>query len=295
MPIIISDSLVVSQEQEFDADNPVIGWETLITAGSVRSGLVNDPDTSADNTDWPASNLANPSTAARWQADAEGSDVFLEVTLDGLNDVDYLAFAKHNLGTERFSLQVFGATGRDANDDPVYFSLTQDFILENDNAVLVRFETGSYIAIKLMLTITNSGETENPRIAVMYVGKLLVCERKLQVAFTPITMGRHSNVLSGRSEDGQFLGRVITSQWLETSANFAFMSPDWYREFFDEFVENAQTEPFFFAWAPVSYPYEVGYVWLTGDATPSISHSAPNISGTGLGLMSVTLNMQGVA
>jgi hypothetical protein len=44
--------------------------------------------------------------------------------------------------------------------------------------------------------------------------------------------------------------------------------------------------PFFFAWRPDAYPYEVGYCWLTNDPQPS--NALPN------GMMSVSLEMAGV-
>jgi hypothetical protein len=288
MPVIISDSLSVSAVQTFDADNPLIGYEQLVLAANVTSGTPSDPDTSVDEDGFPASNVAGPETDAAWLADTAVGDVQLEIAFDGLNPIDYIGIASHNLGTARRACQLFGATSEDGSGDPIYSSISQEFMPADDLAILVRVEEANYIAVKLVMTDSQAGEGDAPQVAVIYAGKLLVMERKIQVSFTPITMGRNDEVLSGRSENGKFLGRIITSSWLECSVNFQALSPDWYREFVEPFVINARTEPFFFAWAPVSYPDEVGYAWFNDDVMPTITDPA-------LKILSLTLKLQGIA
>lgn len=291
MPIVISSSLVISHEDLLDDDNPVFLWENLITAALLSSGLVASPTTSVDDADHPVANLANGTTNQYWQANTNSDNIFIQAAFDGLNPIDALGIAVHNLGTGSWSLKIYGATALDINEDPVYSAITDDFLLADDAPVIVRFTEANYIALKVEMTDTQSGAAEAPLIAVMYAGKLLVSQRKLQVSFTPITLGRKTEALNGRSENGKFLGRIITSAWVETAANIAFLTPAWYRTYFRPFVLSAQQNPFFFAWAPVSFPDEVGYAWLTNDAIPAITHSG---KATEAQFMAITLQMQGV-
>jgi len=164
--------------------------------------------------------------------------------------------------------------------------LVQPTIPANNTPLVIRFEPGFYLGIEVVAEAPAS-DTEAGYAAVLYVGKLLVIQRKLQVSFTPITMGRRSEIIGQRSERGQFLGRSIVGAWLESNANIRFMTAEWYREHMDEFIEASETTPFFFAWAPVSYPTEVGFAWAMEIPQPEIFDPSE--------LIGVTIQMQGIA
>lgn len=114
---------------------------------------------------------------------------------------------------------------------------------------------------------------EVPRIAVLYVGKLLVLERSVRIdtPHTPINMGRKSDISTGRSENGKFLGRTVLGQWNESQADFAFFTSEWYRTYFQPFVDATDEIPFFFAWSPQDHPEDTGYVWMTEDPRDEIN------------------------
>lgn len=285
MTVVISDSLILVPGADFDADNPVIGWNNLVDVGNVSSGAVAD-DAAIEDIDYPTVNLANQSTYQRFQQALGGEDFWIQVTLDGDTDVDYLAVAGHNFGSKARALRVWGAIDFDINGDPDFTELTQELIVDDNSPLLFRFTPAPYIALRLYVLSSTEASDDIAYAAVLHVGKLLVLERKLQVTFTPLKYGRRSEVLSNRSERGHFLGRTLIGTWVETSASIMYLSPDWYREHMDPFVKAAQTEPFFFAWAPLSYPKEVGYAWLMGEAEPVIH--------TPVGHIQITLQMQGV-
>lgn len=290
MAVIISDDLVISQVQEFDADNPLIGWQTLLTPSLIEAGLLNNLNEDPTDTDFPAANMAAGTTESRWQINEANlsDDIALTFVLDGLQEVDYFAIAAHNLGTNQRAVRIYGTT--DASPlTGTYTALAQEVILADDSALLFRFEPGNYTGLRFIMQ-TSYLDTEELYISVAYAGKLLVMERKILVAYTPITLGRRPTIMNNRSENGKYLGRIVTSEWLESAANFGFMTSGWYREFMDPFVEASQTTPFFFAWAPVSYPFEVGYAWLQNPAIPEIS----NAVGDGDHLIRIMLDMQGI-
>lgn len=173
-----------------------------------------------------------------------------------------------------------------AFDNPNYLPIVQPFIPANDTPLLIRFQLAFYTNIKVVAEAPET-DTDPGYASVLFVGALLVVERKLQVSFTPLPMGRKSEIVGHRAEKGHFLGRTIVGAWVESSANIRFMSPDWYRENMDDFIAECETEPFFFAWAPISYPREVGYAWTMEVPVPEITHET--------NLMGITLNMQGIS
>lgn len=290
MPVIISDELVLSQVQDFDPDNPIIGWVNYVTPSLTSAVFANNPTVDASDVDFPAANMAADTTDTRWEA--PDSVVFEDIDLifqfDGLRPIDYLAFAVHNLGTNQRALRVFGAT-TSVGGNPVYTALAQEVILADDSPVLFRFAEANYTHIKLALK-SSYIDTEDPYVSVVFVGKLLVIERKIQVAFTPINYGRRPRIQNARSENGKFLGRTVLSEWRESTASIAYLSSDWYRDELDEFVAASQTETFFFAWAPISYPLEIGYAWMTNEPAPEIFQSLED----GGHIIRIGFEMQGV-
>lgn len=286
MTIIISDTLVPSQDDaQFDADNPVIGWHNVVNIGNIRAAEIGTgADVEDDN--HPATMMANSNTYQRFQQAVGGKSFYIEIEPNELDDIDYVAIAGHNWGTLAREVSIWGATERDTNDDFIFNQLVQEVIPIDDTPLIFRFTPAPYLALRIHVVATLTGIDDIAYAAVVYAGKLLILERKIQVSFVPLIYGRRSNVTNARSERGNFLGRLLTGEWLETSATFMWLSPDWYRTYMDEFLKQAQTNPFFFAWAPISYPKETGFAWLTDVAEPVI-HSPT-------GHIQVTLNMQGI-
>jgi len=287
--IVISESLVLSAtDADFDTDNPLILWDNKVSTSNIRSADVATGVAVVEDPSYPTINMANPSTGGLnyFKQLSAGQSIFFEwMDVNNDEDIDCLAVAGHNFGDGLRVLQVYAATTVDGSGDPVYATVTQDVVVANNWPLMFRFTADVYIAVKLVMTA--SGTSDKVRAAVLSVGKLLICERKVQATFTPLPYGRKRQVTSGMSESGQFLGRNVVGQKVETSCTLAFMSPDWYRDNFEPFADASGTATFFFAWAPVSYPLEVGYAWLMNDAIPQISHTYPE-------LFQITLDMQGI-
>lgn len=164
---------------------------------------------------------------------------------------------------------------------------SEQITIDDDDPVIIRFEPA--VLTGLRLKIVTAGESDTPpEIGAMYVGKLLVVERsiKVDVDHVPLRMGRKTKVVSGMSESGNFLGRVVLHETKQSTAEFAHITPDWYRTNFDPFVVNAQSYPFFFAWNPAEYPEDVNYAWLVNDPEPEVAPPTRR--------MSVELDMRGI-
>src|SRR4051812_19814076 len=98
MGIVISNNFVLTQpDSRFPVtlDHPLIGWHNLVTATNIVA------DTSATN--YPASNLANPATHLEWRAN-DTTEQYLTITTGYVDEIDYLAVARHNFGSEQITV-----------------------------------------------------------------------------------------------------------------------------------------------------------------------------------------------
>ena len=251
MSIILSRDIVLTDASVEDPNAGHIGYHTLLTFSNVTAD--------SEETENPARNLANVATNLFWRS-LSNSEQYLTVA-PGLNaGIDYVGFANHNFGSGGISYQVQGS------DDGVDWEDIGDLIIPDGDGPHMQIFP---LTVKLFyrIKLTPSGLIV-PRAAVIYLGKCLVLQRRTYVGHTPITMGRDSKFSTNISESGQFLGRVVKSESLNTALNLKNLTPEWYRTYFDPFAKSAATRPFFWAWRPVDYPLEVGYCWTTDDIVP---------------------------
>jgi hypothetical protein len=267
--IHISSSVVLGPLGDpVDGRNPRIGWHNLVTAENVSA------DEQADGE--PAVNLANPATYLRWRGTTT-DEQSVQVTLSAAADVNYVAIAKHNLGSSGATIQFQSSTDGSTWDD-----VTSAIVLNTDYVVIYEFDTVFAQYFRLLIT----PGSEPPSIAVLYIGEILVLQRRIYVGHTPLPYGRKTTMSNGRSESGEFLGRVLRRQFLESSVDMQNLTPTWYRQYFEPFVEAAKTQPFFWCWRPSSYPNECGYAWLVDDVKMQNARSN--------GMVSASFSMQGV-
>lgn len=269
--IVISDDVVLSptlQAQGIDGRNPRIGWHNLVTQSNVTA------DGSA--TDHPVSYIGNPATYLYWKG-ANSDAQTVSVSLSSAKTVNYMALARHNLGTSGAEYVIESST-----DGNTWTELTDARVLPNDHSLIHEFE--DTFASHFRISIGSGSRA--PEIGVMYLGSILRLQRRIYVGHTPITYGRQSKVTTNFSEDGQFLGRIVQSRMYESSVSLQNITPDWYREELDPFFHDAVENPFFIAWRPSQYPTETGYVWLKGDA--SMSNQRSN------GMVTAEFSFQGI-
>lgn len=258
-------------------NNPIVGYDNLVTAANVTADF--------EDVDFPALNLGNPSTYLRW----ESSHTALEpqyvtiINSDRVDDLDYVGIAGHNFGSDNISVQIEGASEVESSGTFDWRELSAEIMPADDSPLLFRFTPQSLIGVRIRL-VPNEGVA--PRMAVVYVGKLLILERRLYVSHRPITLNTRSNVVTGFSEQGQFLGRLVLGEFQETQLDLPNLTPDFVRQQLNPFRRAAIQRPFFLGWRPDSYSSEVGYCWATANMT--VSNSLAN------GLMTASLPVQGI-
>jgi hypothetical protein len=278
MSVVISGSLVLGDSVSgggiINANNPIIGYENRVTAVNVSA--------TSEAVGFAVSNVANPSTNLRWEG-AGGSpevDEFITLNLNTAELVDYIGIARHNFATAQIPVSI-EVLNEDTSPD-TWDELVADVIPPNDGPLLFRFTAQAVTSIRIRM---QPGLTA-PTVAVVYAGALLVLQRRIFVGHTPINYGRTSKITNAKSENGDFLGRIVLNQMTRTSVDLQNLTPDWYRTFMEPFVQDSKERPFFFAWRPSDYPNEVGFAWMTNDPQPS--NQLPN------GMMQVSLEMGGI-
>lgn len=271
--IVFSSSLVTAAQSNpaIDLNAPIFGYRSYVTTTTVAA-------TDAA-TGYPATNLANVSTAEFWKALNATGTKYLTVTPVVASSLDYIAVAGHNFGSAQIAVRVEART----TSTGAWTVIVAEFMPTNDNALILRFTETVYHSIRLRLAAGSAPA----QAAVLYTGLLLVSQRRAYVGVAPITLNRRKQSVTGRSEAGNFLGRIETGSTLQTSLALNYLTPDWYRANMDPFIDAASSTPFFFGWRPQDYPNECAFCWLTGDPTPENQMSN--------GMMQVTLEMQGAA
>jgi hypothetical protein len=278
MSLVISGSLSLGETLSgggiINANNPIIGYENLVTTANVSS------TTAAAG--YPVTNLANPSTALKWVGETESpaADEYITLALNTVELIDYIGIAKHNFGSAQIpvSIEILDA---DASPES-WTEVIADTLLPNDGPALFRFTPQAVTSIRIRL----QPGSDAPEAAVVYAGQLLVLQRRIYVGHGPINYGRVTKVVNARSESGNFLGRIVTNQTTKTSVALGNLTPVWFRTYLDPFIQASKEDPFFFAWRPSDYPLEVGFAWMTNDPIPS--NSLAN------GMMQISLEMSGI-
>lgn len=260
MAVVISRSLVLTPASApLGSNRPIIGWDNRVVA----AGVVADHE--ADG--YPATNLANVSTAAGWRSDST-ADQYVTFTVTGGEPIDYLALARHNLGSAGVNVSV-----EVIDEDEVWVEVFPPVLLAGDGPALLRFDSVYTSQVRLRLQPAGTA----PRAAVAYIGKLLVMPRWPLSGLVPLRYGRNDEIETGQAESGDFLGRIVTRQSLRTAVSFDLIDHPWYDANMGKFTAVARTRPFFFAWRPATFPNDVGYAWLENDLRPQVSGVADGV------------------
>jgi hypothetical protein len=253
--IILSRPLLFGLSPSDRLDAPIILWQSLVSADTLT--------VSSEDDDYPASNMATDPTIEYWRAATTGP-VTIDVDVSG-HEVDAIAFARHNFGSTHATLTIEALVSVDGGPDE-WVLLIEEQMPGNDGPLLFRFEK----LFALILRVTISGGTAAPSAAVCYAGELLVMPHGISEGHVPLDQAHETQVVNGRSEAGDFLGRIITGQNASTSAQFEMLPIDWYYAVMEPFVARGMTGPFFFAWLPKDRPQDVGYAWLNTDPKPNM-------------------------
>lgn len=281
MTVVSSDDIILtSTVPGLSLNNPIVGYDNIVTIDNIAS--------ITENTNFPITNLANNNTSLKWKAELGSPSLdeeYIIVTNTSNEPIDYVAIAGHNFGTGKFPVSIEGLS-ENLGSPQDWIALSSEVTLGNDNPVIFRFTSQFLSQIRIRIQASNALVPPAAQAAVVYVGQLLVLQRRIHTGHTPLPYGRSSKVVNARSESGNFLGRIQLNESVQTSVDLNNLTPDWYREYMNPWFINAQENPFFFNWRPQDYPYESGFAWLTDNPQPN--NSLNN------GFMSVSFSMTGI-
>jgi len=271
MALIKASGLALSAADALlPAGVPLIGSDNVVEFGNVSA--------TSEQTSYPVTNIVNPATNLEWRAAANSppGTATIAITTASADPIDYIAVAGHNLGSAGVSVQVTSNVG----------TLIPSTLIVDDAPIVFQFSPQVLSTISLVLT----AGSEVSRIAVVYVGKLLLCERGVEVDNDLVTpfFSRKTDVVSARSARGDYLGTVVLSRYLaDATIIFKHFTPTWFRNNFEPFIRIAQAHhPFFFVWNPNRYPLETAFVWLRDDPVRPISPVTDRVN--------VTLQVDGI-
>lgn len=262
------------------ASFPVIGYDNVVTPTSVS--------TTTAQTNFPASNMGNPSTRPPWKGTVNSPLTTEYITVQSVDlPISYFAVVAHNFGSTGATLTIETCTSIGSSPQvwtAVNFDSSPNYTPDDDSPILWRFTQANYQGVRLKIVPGSAG----PECGAVYCGDLLVLERSVRVDTTHklVNLNRKTQLSSGMSERGDFLGRTVLREWVEGKADFSFFSSAWYRANFDPFLVATQTKPFFFAWSPVDHPEDLSYIWWTSDPSPDVN--------TMVDRFNISLNYQGV-
>lgn len=269
MTLLISPNFVVAGVAAalppFPLTHARIGYRTICTADNVVA--------SSQAAGCPAEDAVNIFTNEYWKPAVMPATWTVDAGV--AVDSNYIGIAAHTLGSSGVTVKIHSST-----DAEVW---TERFSFAPANNATIMLLYGTVSARYWRLTV--SGATA-PRIGVIYIGEALEMMRPIYGGHGPLTLCRNTTIYNQLTEGGQFNGRSVVRGGLGTTFSWKNLDPDWYRQYFDPFVEAAIRTPFFIAWRPQRYPNEVGYVWVPGGIKPS------NMGVRGL--MEVSMDVVGV-
>ena len=274
MSIYIADALVIQRGHSplLGLNAPVFGWKSVITA----------VDAEQEDADYPASNLLNDLTNAKWMSDSTSAQ---SLTFDLVTEepVDYIAIARHNFGSGKIEISV---KRPDPENEGEFLPLYGPLLPSHDGVILIRVDP-IYLS-QIVIDLAPDAEAPvAPSAAVIYIGKLLEVARGLPPPHTPITRGFRTDIQTNRSMKGDFLGSVMTDEGLGTSIFIDHLNGAWFLAEMMPFIRHAKDRnPFFWAWSPQQHPDDVAFCWCVSDPDVPISEVTE--------LVNVSLSIEGV-
>lgn len=223
---------------------------TSVTPTSQRTGY------SAENSyDWYTTTYWSPTSAS-------GFHYFTAVFSSPVT-ANYFAIYRHNLYTVGGTYQL-----ERSSDGVTWSAVSAALTVTMDNQLkIAEFSSATYAYWRVVFNLT----TATPfYIGLIMFGQKLPIYRGMVAGFTVPRHGRKNDIVNQKTEGGQFVGRVKTSQGARSSINFKHITQAWVRSYWEAFVEHAELLPFLFSWNHDTYPQDAVYCVSDGEI-PHIS------------------------
>ncbi len=251
----------------------IIAYESILDDGDVSLAATTEA------AEFEVENLTDRLTYSAWQPSAGGTQ-YVTITAGSGKSVDYLGIAAHNLASKGATIDF-----EYSDDGVVWTSVLGGYVPITDAPLLLLFAQQQRQRFRLAVNVNGAAL---PTIGVLMLGERLSLQRGIFVGHRPAPFARKRRFLTEESDSGQIIGSVAIAKANETAAKISRITPSWYREFLDPFLERAvDREPFFFMWnTDDRYKGEVLYGVMTNEPEPVHDHQS---------FMEVTIEMRGLA
>lgn len=253
-----------------NGNNPLVLYNNLVTFSNITATYA--------ETLFPVTNLSNEAQDLLWRS-TSAADQYLTSMVSSSEDVNGIGIAEHNWGSGKIQVSV-----ETKDYGGAWTEVVEPVMFPDDAPIMFRIPGAIVEGVRLKL---HSTEGVIPRAGVLFIGPLLVLQRRTYVGHVPLTYARDLDTIGSKSFSGKFLGRITRSQTRTTSLDLRNITPNFYREFMEPWFLAAEEMPFFFAWRPRDYALEVGYAWLTN--RPRMENQQSN------GMVGTRLEMEGSA
>lgn len=266
MGISITNTAFLTSTGEQNSDNPLVFYKSVLLP----------EDITAD--EWeinrPAVNLWNPDTSSVWQGTGAAGSPSASTTqfiyLSNPNGiaVDYVAIAKHNLGSV-----IYGYTIQHSTDGgTTWFNVSTPKVITNNDPVIDFFNPLSSTVFRIMLDKTATGSPAvilPPIIAHVKMGQATILQRRNYVGVKPPLNNIKKTIKNG-SDSGQYLGMIVVRSYQVGEIIQENNTPVFFRSVVKPFLDHCNggaaiqgTAPstFFYVWRPTTYPNELVYAW----------------------------------
>ena len=239
--------------------NCFVCYDNLLTSPLVVSVVV-----TSERAGYSVQNCYDWNTTTYWSPASAAADYSIRVEFSEDVTVDYLAIFKHNLATVGgvFFIEY------SHNNWVTYTLATPLLTVDSDNELNI--DTFEPISAKYWQVTFRLTSATPFYVGVVMFGQKLPLYRGMVSGFTVPRHGRKNEIINQKTEGGQFVGRVKTSQGARTSINFKHVTQSWVRANWEVFVRHAELLPFLFSWNHDTYPQDAVYCVTDGEI-PHIS------------------------
>jgi hypothetical protein len=235
------------------ANKAIICYDNVLTSPLLTSVVATTEQSGfsvANSYDWYTTSYWSPTPTSGYH--------YFTATFSSPVTADYLAIYRHNLGT------VGGIFYLEYSHDGLAWSLATPSITgATDNELKINMftaVTARYWRVVFYLP------TATPfYVGVVMLGRKLPLYRGMVGGFVVPRHGRKNTIMNQKTEGGQFVGRVKTSQGAQSNVTFKTVPQQWVRDYWESFVKHAELKPFLFSWNHEFYPQDAAYCVSNGE------------------------------
>jgi hypothetical protein len=235
------------------ANKAIICYDNLLTSPLLMSVVATTEQSGfsvANAYDWYTTSYWSPTPASGYH--------YFTATFSSPVTADYLAIYRHNLGT------VGGIFYLEYSNDGLAWSLaTPSITSATDNELKINLFTA--VTARYWRVVFNLSTATPFYVGVVMLGRKLPLYRGMVGGFVVPRHGRKNTIMNQKTEGGQFVGRVKTSQGAQSNVTFKTVPQQWVRDYWESFVKHAELRPFLFSWNHEFYPQDAAYCVSNGE------------------------------